>query len=134
MGTAPTGNSRSDERRWPAITLTKVLDSREDLLVEYAAAKGVSIDTLREQFKAKRGQTHLCNFADSLVLDQTEDPYFSYVEWLRGVAIKLQIGGIGRLGQRLAPFGPNKTVGRIEGTANLAPYVYASAMREGRDP
>ena len=136
-------DSPPDERKWPEITLATVLDSREDLLVEYAATKGVAIDWLRAHLKTQPPQTRLCNLANP-VLSQTEDPYGSYIEWLNRVARKLRINSaplattrstIGKLEERLALFRPNKIVGNIEGTAShRAYYIDGSKMRKGRDP
>ena len=136
-------DSPPDERKWPEITLATVLDSREDLLVEYAATKGVAIGWLRAHLKTQPPQTRLCNLANP-VLSQTEDPYVSYIEWLNRVAAKLRVGSaplattrstIGTLEERLAPFRPNKIVGNIEGTAShRAYYVDGQKLRKGRDP
>ncbi len=136
-------DSPRDERKWREVTLATVLDSREDLLVEYAATKGVAIDWLRAHLKTQPLQKRLCNLANP-VLNQTEDPYVSYVEWLNRVAAKLQVhkdplattrSTIGKLEERLAPFRPNKIVGNIEGTAShRAYYLDGSKLRKGRDP
>ena len=132
MTTADTPNSASLDRQWPNVTLATVLNSREDLLVEYAAAMEVAIDRLRDAFGALPRQMRLRNAEKSVAPSQKGDAYISYVEWLRKVADKLDVKNIGDLAARLASFRPNKIVGNIDG-ARPRQYTYGSFAKD-RDP
>ena len=118
----------------PNVTLATVLKSREDLLVELAAEKGLAIDGLRRRLETLPGRTHLRTVADSLVPNKPQDDaYASYIAWLSAVAGKLRLNNIGELDERLAEFTNRKAIGNIEETATLS-YPTKVAGEESRDP
>lgn len=134
MTTTIIKNSSAFHRQWPDVTLATVLQSREDLLVEYAITMGVAIDSLREHIKTLPGQTQLRNVTKSLTLDQTNDAGFiGYIEWLKNVADRLHVESIGELYERLAPFISTKIVANIGGTTDQS-YIYEIGNKEERDP
>ena len=118
----------------PNHTLARILEAREDLLVETAANEKVAIDGFRRHLETLPRQTQLRNAATSLALDQDVDgAHFSFIEWLSRVARKLKLRNMGGLKARLAEISPNKAIGNIEGTSD-EPYSYRVAGSESRDP
>ena len=120
------------------VTLARVLDEREDLLVELAATKEFAIDTLREHLAARPRRTLLSNVADnvgSLVLEQSKNqaPY-QYFMWLRGAARALGLRGIGDLVEGLAPFNSQKAISNINNYRPNGTYGHGLVARNGRDP